>query len=321
VELVDTIDENAEAVLVAAARKELAYLEQFGRPLLPFQRERREAYGHKEQQPSDHIKNLERYLLIASSLVSKNSALHHFRIRHPDLQPSNIIVSASSDSNQLKIVGLIDWQHASILPLCLLAGIPGRLQNYNDPVSQALIPPSLPANMDELDQSEQSHAMGLYYCRLVHFHYVKNTEEYNKLHHDALSDPMSMFICRLFDRAGAPWEGETHALKTTLIEATEIWGRLTGGGVPCPVAFEPEDLRKTEELSAKLQVADENFEGCRDIVGFEAETWVSNEHYAMAKDLAELLKLRVLAEIPEKEVRAKTEANWFLNDMDEEDYM
>ena len=320
-ELIDTIDENAEAALVAAAHKELAYLEQFGRPLLPFQRERREAYGYKEQSPSDHIKNLERYLLIASSLASKNSVLHHFRIRHPDLQPSNVIVSTSSDSNQLKIVGLLDWQHASILPAFLLAGIPGRLQNYGDPVSQALIPPSLPANMDKLDQSEQSHAMGLYHRRLVHFHYVKNTEEYNKLHHDALSDPVSMFIYRLFDQAGAPWEGETHALKTTLIEATEIWGRLAGEGVPCLVAFEPEDLDKTKELSAKLQAADENFEGCRDMVGFETETWVSNEHYAMAMALAELLKLRVLAEIPEEEVRAKTEANWFLNDMDEMDYM
>jgi len=320
-ELIDTIDENAEVALVAAARKELAYLEQFGRPLLPFQRERREAYGYKEQSPSDHIKNLERYLLIASSLVPKNSALHHFRIRHPDLQPSNVIVSTSSDSNQLEIVGLLDWQHASILPPFLLAGIPSRLQNYDDPVSQALTPPSLPANMDELDQSEQSHAMGLYHRRLVRFHYVKNTEEYNKLHHDALSDPVSMFICRLFNQAGAPWEGETHALKTTLIEATEIWGRLTGEGVPCPVAFEPGDLRKTKELSAKLQVADENFEGCRGMVGFEAETWVSNEHYAMAVNLAELLKLTVLTEIPEEEVRAKTEANWFLNDMDEDDYM
>ncbi|KAJ6587357.1 protein kinase subdomain-containing protein PKL CAK Fmp29 [Mycena sp. CBHHK59/15] len=313
--------ENAEAALVAAARKELAYLEKFGRPLLPFQRERREAYGYKEQSPSDHTKNLERYLLIAPSLVSKNSALRHFRIKHPDLQPSNVIVSTSSDSNELKIVGLLDWQHASILPMFLLAGIPGRLQNYDDPVSQALIPPSLPANIDELDQSEQNHAMELYHRRLVHFHYVKNTGQYNKLHHQALSDPVSMFIYRLFDQAGAPWEGETHALKTTLIEATETWGRLTAEGVPCPVAFEPEDLRKTKELSAKLQVADENFEGCRGMIGFETETWVSNEHYERAMALAELLKLRLLTEIPEEEVRAKTEANWFLNDMNEEDYM
>ena len=319
-ELTATIDENAKAALVAAARKELAYLEQFGRPLLPFQRERREAYGYEEQSPSDHVENLERYLLIASSLTPKNSALHHFCIRHPDLQPGNVIVSMSSHSNQLKIVSLLDWQHSSILPLFLHAGIPGRLQNYDDPVSQALIPPSLPANTDELVQSEQRRAMGLHHRRLVHFHYVKNTEKYNKLHHDALSDPVSMFIFRLFDQAGAPWEGETHALRTTLIEATDMWEELTGEGVPCPIAFEPEDLRKVEELSTKLQVADENFEGCRGLVGFETETWVPNEHYEMAMTLAELLKLRVLTEIPE-ESRAKTEANWFLNDMDEKDYM
>jgi hypothetical protein len=41
--------------------------------------------------------------------------------------------------------------------------------------------------------------------------------------------------------------------------------------------FEPEDLCKTKELSAKLQVADKIFEGYRGIVGFETETWVSNE--------------------------------------------
>jgi hypothetical protein len=232
-------------------------------------------------------------------------------------------VSTSSDSNQLKIVGLLNWQHASILPPFLLAGIQGRLQNYDDPVSQALIPPSLPANMDELDQSEQSHAMGLYHRRLVSTtsRTRRSTTSSITMHCRTPCPCSSMFICRLFDQAGAPWEGETHALKTTLIEATEIWGRLTGEGVPCPVALEPEDLRKTKELSAKLQVADENFEGCRGMVGFETETWVSNEHYAMAMALAELLKLRVLTEIPEEEVRAKTEANWFLNDMDEKDYM
>ncbi|KAJ7135418.1 protein kinase subdomain-containing protein PKL/CAK/Fmp29 [Mycena crocata] len=313
--------ENTEAALVAAARKELAYLDQFGRPLLPFQRERRESYEWKEQSPSDHAKNLERYLLMASSLVSKNSALDYFRIRHPDLQPSNVIVSMPDSDNPLKIVGLLDWQHASILPLFLLAGIPGLLQNYGDPVSEALIPPSLPANMDELDQFDQSAAVGLYHSRLVHFHYVKNTEEYNKLHHDALSDPMSTLIRRLFHYAGAPWEGETHELKTTLIEATEIWGRLAGEGVPCPVVFDSEDLRNTKELSARLQIVDENFEGCRGMIGFETETWVSNEHYPMAMALAELLKLQILTAITDKEVRAKIEANWLLDDMDENDYM
>ena len=319
-ELTEAIDESIETTLAAAARKELAYLKQFGRPLLPFQRERRESYEHKEQSPSDHIENLERYLLITPSLVPKNSAFRDFRIYHPDLQPSNIIVSTPSDSNQLEIVGLLDWQHTSILPLYLFASIPGCLQNYDDPVSQALIPPSLPTNMNELDQHEQSCAMGVYHARLVHFLYVKNTEKYNKLYHDAMSDLVSMFMIRLFNLAGAPWEGETHALKTTLIQATEIWEMLTEEDKPCPIVFEPEDLHKTKELSAKLQVADENFEGLRSMIDFETETWVTNEHYTMAKDLAEKLKLRILKVIPEEDVRAKFEENWFLNDMDEEDY-
>jgi hypothetical protein len=60
---------------------------------LPFQRERREGYQYQEQPPPDHIGNLDRYLLIASSLIPSNPALSHFRICHPDLQPGNIIVS------------------------------------------------------------------------------------------------------------------------------------------------------------------------------------------------------------------------------------
>ncbi|KAF8231494.1 hypothetical protein L208DRAFT_63234 [Tricholoma matsutake] len=92
--------ENAEAALVAVARMGLAHLKEFGQLLPPFQRERREAYEYQEQLPSHHIENLERYLLIVSLLVSKNSAFHPFRIRHPDLQPSNVIVSRSPDSNQ-----------------------------------------------------------------------------------------------------------------------------------------------------------------------------------------------------------------------------
>ncbi|KAF8154516.1 hypothetical protein B0H34DRAFT_716832 [Crassisporium funariophilum] len=273
--------ENAEAALVAAAHKELAYLKQFGQPLLPFQRERRESYKYEQQLPSDHIENLERYLLIAPLLVSKNSAFHQFRIRHPDLQPSNIIVSRSPDSHQLNVVGLIDWQHALILPLFLLAGVPGCLQNYDDPVSQALIPPPLPANMDELNKYEKSIEMGIYHRRLVHLHYVKNTMKYNKLHYDAVFDRVSMFLYRLYDHANAPWEGETHALKTTLIEVTEKWEMLMGKCVPCPVAFEPEDLLKAKELSERLQVADGDSEACREMIGFEEDTWLSNERTKM----------------------------------------
>lgn len=90
-----------------------------------------------------HIENLNLYLLITSSLVPPDPTLSRFCIRHPDLQQSNIVVSRSPDSG-CQVVGLIDWQHASILPMFLLAGVPQRLQNYDDPVSQSMTLPSLP---------------------------------------------------------------------------------------------------------------------------------------------------------------------------------
>lgn len=269
----------------------------------------------------DHIKNLQRYLLLASSLIPNNPSFRAFCIRHPDLQPSNIMVSTSPDSGPLEIVGLLDWQHAPILPRFLLAGIPDRLQNYDDPDSRNLIPPSFPPNADKMEESELMEAVGLHHARLVHFHYAKGTEELNKLHHDALSDPASAFVRRLFYQAGAPWEAETHDLKALLIEATEEWRKLAGVGVLCPVEFEPDDVSKTKTFSKRLQLADENIQNMRGIVGFETETWVPSDHYRKAKSLAELLKLRVLMEIPKGELRDKTQANWFLDDMDEEDYM
>lgn len=72
---------NAEVALVRGTEKELAYLHQFGRPLLPFQRTRREAYRYQAQPPSDHIENLHRYRRIALSLIPKNPALIHSRSR------------------------------------------------------------------------------------------------------------------------------------------------------------------------------------------------------------------------------------------------
>ncbi|KAJ7775916.1 protein kinase subdomain-containing protein PKL/CAK/Fmp29, partial [Mycena maculata] len=262
--------ESAEAALVRAAHKELAYLEQFGQPLLPFQRVRREGYRYQEQSPSDHIENLNRYLLIASSLVPRDPALGHFRIRHPDLQQNNIVVSRSPDSNW-QVVGLFDWQHASILPPFLLAGVPERLQNYDDPISQSMTRPSLPENLDDLDETEQSRAKELYLRRLVHYYYVKSTEECNELHYAALTDPVGMLRRRLFYHAGDPWEGETLALKVALIAATENWETLTGTCAPCPVVFDAEDVRETMKLDKVQREADETLEACRNMIGFGPE--------------------------------------------------
>ncbi|KAM5540228.1 hypothetical protein V8D89_006047 [Ganoderma adspersum] len=313
--------ESAEAALVKPAHKELAYLEQFGQPLLPFQRIRREGYQYQEQPPSDHVHNLGHYLLIAPSLVPRNPALSQFRIRHPDLQPSNIIVSRSPDSQAgsgWQVAGLFDWQHASVLPVFLLAGVPQRLQNYGDPISQSMTRPALPANFDALDEAAQKRAKALYRRRL---HYVRNTEDCNALHCAALTDPVGVLRRRLFCHAGDPWEGETLALKAALIQATENWETLSGGGAPaCPVVFDPEDVRATEALEEVQRGADESMEACQNMVGFGPEGWVPAEHYEEAMRICKQVKEDTLARARSEEERAEIVAHWPLDDMDEEKY-
>ena len=295
-------------------------MERFGRPLLPFQRMRREVYKYEAQPPSDHIENLRRYLRIAPSLVPKNPVLSRFCIRHPDLQPSNIIVSRSSDSN-LQVVGLIDWQHAPILPLFLLANIPDRIQNCDDPVSLSVTQPSPPDNLSDLDDTEQHNVKQLYRRRLVHYHYVKNTEEYNALHYTALTDHMGLLRRRLFTHAGDPWEGETLTLKVDLIEAAENWQALTGGGAPCPVVFDAKDVRETMELDKVLRRADGFQELLARIIGFGAEGWVLAERYEEAMARSKQMKEDALAAAETDEERAEIMTHWPLDDMDEEKYM
>ncbi|RPD52727.1 hypothetical protein L226DRAFT_550868 [Lentinus tigrinus ALCF2SS1-7] len=234
-----------EETLVRGAEKEQAYLRRFGRPLLPFQRARREAYQYQEQQPSDHIENLDRYLRIAPSLVSRDRIFDHFCIRHPDPQPSNIIVSRSPDSNSYTIVGLIDWQHTSILPLSLLASIPKWLRNDNNTGWQPEMPPSLPENLYNMDESQRERELELYRRRFLHYYYVENTRKHNIILYVVLTEPMGALRRRLFRHSRDPWEGETLELKLALVQATEHWEALAGEGVPCPIAFDPDDARET----------------------------------------------------------------------------
>ncbi|KAF8980892.1 hypothetical protein BDQ17DRAFT_1513410 [Cyathus striatus] len=107
-----------------------------------FQRIRREAYRYQEQLPSDHIENLNRYRLIAPSLIPQNLNLSHFRIRHPDLRQA--------------ISFLIDCNMPRSYPMFVLAGIPDQSMEH----------PSLPEDYDDLDESRQSREQGLYHRRL-----------------------------------------------------------------------------------------------------------------------------------------------------------
>ena len=285
--------------------------------MLPLRRERRPGYNYQQQSPSYHVENLKRYLNVVSSLVPRDPSLSRFCIRHPDLQQSNIIVSKSPDSD-CKVVGLIDWQYASILPMFLLAGIPHSLQYYADSVSQSMKPPSLP---EDLDEDERDQLEYVYRRRLVHYHYVTSTAECNQRHYAAFADPLHALRGRLFEQAGAPWGGETVELKNALIEATERWEELTGGGVPCPVEIDAQDLRETKALNEELSAADKGFEISQSMCGLGEDGWVLAEDYENAVADLKQIKEEVLADAESEEERGEIMAHWPWDDMDETNHM
>ena len=155
--------------------------------------------------------------------------------------------------------------------------------------------PLLPENLDDLDEIQRSRETKLYHRRLVHYHYVKNTEEYNEIHSTALADSMGVLRRRLFDHASDPWESETLALKVALTEAMKNWEILTGEGPPCPFVFDAEDGRKTMKLDAEQSEADESLEAYKNMICFGPEGWVPSEHHEEAMTRSKWLKECALA--------------------------
>jgi hypothetical protein len=172
-----------------------------------------------------------------------------------------------------------------------------------------------PERLDDVDQDLNRRR------RLVHYHYVKNTEKYNELHYAALTDPMGMLRRRLFCHVSDMWDGETLALKVALFDATESWETLTEGGPPCPIVFDAEDVRETGKQDAGQREADENLEALGKIVGFGPEGWVPDERYEEAMTHSEQLKEATLAVAESEEERVQMAVHWPLDNMAEEEYM
>ena len=201
------------------------YLEAYGYDRYVQNRLSREEFDSQKQSPLPYIKLLDDFLLIGSHISPKrDSYLSQPVIRHPDLNPNNIFVTDSFD-----VVGLIDWQHCSVMPLFLQAGIPTYFQNYGDGDSESIVKPKLPENLDDLDGQQQAVALELFRKRQLHYYYLAATVKHNTLHFHALWEDFGMFKQRLFDHASSPWEGNNVSLKADLIEATDTMNLRKAG--------------------------------------------------------------------------------------------
>jgi hypothetical protein len=311
-------------LLAAGARKEIAYLTEYGQALHPFQRLRREIYNYQKLSPSEQLHNLSKYLQAAPHIIPHgNPTFTRPTIRHPDLQPNNVFVSDSLD-----ITGLIDWQHCAVSPLFLQCGIPNCFQNYGDSISESLTPPELPQDFDELSENKQFEQVLLLRRRQLHYFYVAATAKHNPVHYDALTYDFSTLRRKLFDHASSPWEGDNVTLKTDLIELRKNWSNITtpvqgtsdNAMPPCPIDFSKDEVEDCLRLNTAQVEADEQLQACRDAIGIGSEGWVPLDQYDKIKQREAKLKADALEAAESEHERLMLREHWIFDDFDEDEY-
>ncbi|RMY97077.1 hypothetical protein D0862_08241 [Hortaea werneckii] len=311
---------TCQQVLEGGAKKELAWLYSHGKPRLPFDREYCEMFNYEKVDSEEHIRTLQKFVQVAAHTVPAEEWLRKPVIRHPDLSPNNIFVN-----DDYNITSIIDWQHTTVLPLYLHAGIPSSLQNYGDPDSEELKKPECPSNLDELDEEDRLKDIELYRRRHTHFYYVAATITKLNSHYKAMSHNRGAFQKRLYRHAIAPWEGNSIPLKALLVMLVKNWSELTKGGIdgeqktaPCPISFQQQDADETMEKMLEQEDIDNKMGIVRDAIGINTDGWVSYERYDDAVAAAKHIKAEALGYAENELEREMIEQHWPFDDFDED---
>lgn len=246
--------------------------------------------------PQPHIDALHKYLSVARCLgYPSNHAFNRPVLRHPDLQPNNILVSDSLD-----VVGLIDWQHATVVPLCLAAGMPHSFQNYGDPESERMAKPArdLPSDFGSLSPAEQEAAKDQHMRRWNHFLYAGLTLRHNEEHYNAIFNNGVIYHQRLYKHAGTPWEGDSITLEAELINAVQNWEDIVvNKSSECnapPIQYSESSIKSITDMHRQQQEMDEVMGQMREAIGTDITGWVPNERYSASKELAGTIKQQMI---------------------------
>ncbi|KAI9848391.1 MAG: Phosphotransferase enzyme [Sclerophora amabilis] len=303
-------------LLRAVGNRELTWMTQCAEPRFPFEALYREIYNHQRVSPDDHTKALSDYVRISEYLAPRETRLNRPILRHPDLQPNNLFVSDSMD-----VLGVIDWQHCSALPLFLHAGPPKYFQNYGDVESEQLVEPRLPGNFAQLSAQKQDAERELYRRRQLHFFYVTTTAKLNEDHFDACSLDHVVLRQRLVQDAGAPWEGDNVTLKADLIRATQEWPELasaeSGDDPKCPLTYSAAEIESCLKLDWKQKEANSCMNDARRRLGINIEGWVPAEGFQEAKALSEKLKAEAMEVAETGLEREEIQSHWPFDNHDE----
>ncbi|KAL9023366.1 MAG: hypothetical protein Q9196_007245 [Gyalolechia fulgens] len=230
------------------------------------------------------ISALENYLRLVRYVLPTDESLNTAYLWHPDLHTENIYVDHNDPT---RIVGLIDWQSADLLPLFDHARQP-YLLDYDGPQPKGLERPKLAENHQDLPPDERRRALALYHSSALVALYRKLTHDQNNPLYRAMAYRDTISYDMLVLAQNLLVDGEAH-YQAHVADLQGIWADLPGvrsrGNPPFPFHFSDEELAAIENDVVAASQGMEYMAGIRLKIG---ELWpekglVRHDQYEDAK--------------------------------------
>ena len=216
-------------------------------------------------------------------------------LRHPDLHQNNIFLHPQSTD----ILGIIDWQGASILPLFLQSGFPAFC-DHDPRRPQTLEKPKLSDDFEEMSPEEQQKALMDLKHKQVNLYYTAATALKCIRHLEALRLPHLNMRQYLIQQAGMPWKGDLVNLRAALIGVYAKWDDFVGE-CACPISFTDEEVRIAMEESKEWNEAAEVLATIRDTLRIDLEGGTDPANYLFAAALNNECRIQMLKEAKTEE--------------------
>jgi hypothetical protein len=206
---------------------------------------------------------------------------------HPDLSLGNLFVSASGPAH---LQGIIDWQHAAILPYFSFASIPPAIVYKGDRINMnGPRPGPLPPNLDELSAEEQAeYRLQLRFANR-HKWYQANAAR-NPRRRPAGRLPHIQELMMLPTYVIRSWADGVFELREALVALRRNWVTITGGHTPCPIKFSEEEMTEHETEMESFRCYEAAVDAIYSAFHCEGDGWVAHENFDAARKMIRSLE-------------------------------
>ncbi|EEH41093.2 phosphotransferase enzyme family protein [Paracoccidioides lutzii Pb01] len=283
---------NPHEYLAAIGKRELEWTYRYGKPLegdFPFNK-----IQPGMVYPGAYCALLEKYISMSPFLLPRDTRHpgNSPTLRHPDLTPSDVFISPET----FKISGIIDWQHAVIIPRLLASGHPRLFKSPDGTPPPTPGAPQPPDGYESLDPEAKAQVDELLRRRYLYYFYDVFNRAKNHIHMISCANSLLEPRKQLVDYAGRQWNGSLISLRGALIQMCEWWALLQERSwETCPITFTAAEV-KEQEAHEPIFFDFTGLVNCwrEGIGGMSDNGWVRTEVYEQAAMQNRELKERLL---------------------------